>query len=265
MLRISVLMGIYNCAATLPEALDSLYAQTYQDFKIILCDDRSKDDTYQVAKEYADKYDNIILIRNKKNIKLAATLNHCLKYADSEYIARMDGDDISLPDRFEKEIEFLDEHPEYAMVSCPMIHFDESGDWKIGKCKAAPEKIDFAFGTPFCHAPMMMRTDAMKAIGGYTDRKHIVRMEDYYLWYKLYRQGYKGYNLSQPLYKMRDDKNAAIRRRTKDHFYGIITDIEVLKGLEVPFWFWFRTLRNIAIVLMPPKMYMWLHKRRGNN
>ena len=109
--RISVLMGIYNCATTLPEAIDSLYAQTYKDFKLILCDDGSTDNTYEVAKKYADKYDNIVLLRNEKNMKLAYTLNHCLEYADTEYVARMDGDDISIPERFEKQIKFLDTHP----------------------------------------------------------------------------------------------------------------------------------------------------------
>ncbi|MBR1626436.1 MAG: glycosyltransferase family 2 protein, partial [Bacteroidales bacterium] len=124
MYRITVIMGIYNCASTLVEALDSLYAQTYKNFKIVLCDDGSTDETYEVAKNYARNKDNIILIKNDKNLKLAATLNHCLKYADTEYVARMDGDDISLPERFEKEIEFLDSHQEYAIVSCPMIYFD---------------------------------------------------------------------------------------------------------------------------------------------
>ena len=91
--RIAVIMGIYNCAPTLQEALDSLYAQTYQGFKIILCDDGSKDNTYAVAQSYADKHDNIILIKNEKNMGLNATLNRCLEYADTEFVARMDGDD----------------------------------------------------------------------------------------------------------------------------------------------------------------------------
>ena len=105
--RISVIIGIYNCAPTLVEALDSLYNQTFKDFKIILCDDGSSDDTYNVAKDYVSRHDNIILIRNECNMGLNYTLNHCLKYADTEYVARMDGDDISMPTRFEKEINFL--------------------------------------------------------------------------------------------------------------------------------------------------------------
>ena len=141
--RISVIMGIYNCASTLIEALDSLYAQTYQNFKIILCDDGSTDNTYQIASEYAKTRDNILLIRNEHNRGLNYTLNHCLDYVDTEYVARMDGDDISLPTRFEKEISFLDSHPEYAIVSCPMIHFDENGDYRVGTAIEHPNKNSF--------------------------------------------------------------------------------------------------------------------------
>lgn len=263
-IRISVLMGIYNCASTLVEALDSLYAQTYQGFKVILCDDGSTDDTYRVASDYASQHDNIILLRNERNMKLAATLNHCLQYADTEYVARMDGDDISLPERFEKEIAFLDEHPEYAIVSCPMIYFDEHGDYRSGKAIERPQRIHFAYGTPFCHAPCMIRTIAIKKVDGYTDTKFTVRMEDYYLWYKLYKAGFVGANLLEPLYKMRDDRNATIRRKRKDRLYGMKTDIEVLHGLGLPIRYWFRTLRNIPIMLMPSSIYNYFHQKKLN-
>lgn len=104
--RITVIMGIYNCADTLVEALKSLESQTYKNFKVVLCDDGSKDDTLQVALRWAEEHPNYLVIQNEHNIKLAATLNHCLGYVDTEYVARMDGDDISLPTRFEKEIAF---------------------------------------------------------------------------------------------------------------------------------------------------------------
>ena len=142
-------MGIYNCAPTLVEALDSLYAQTYKDFKIILCEDGSSDNTYEVARQYADSHDNIVLIRNDKNMGLNYTLNRCLELVDTEYVARMDGDDISLPTRFEKEIDFLDKHPEYAFVSTPMIYFDENGIFKEGKAVAEPSIRNFINGRTF--------------------------------------------------------------------------------------------------------------------
>lgn len=231
--RISVLMGIYNCADTLPMALDSLYAQTYQDFKLILCDDGSTDNTYEVAKAYADKYDNILLLQNKENIKLAATLNRCLKHADTEYIARMDGDDISLPERFEKQIAFLDYHTEYAVVSTSMIYFDERGDWGQGNPNATPNKESFKKGTPHAHAPCMVRTSVMNQVGGYTVSKYLERGQDYYLWYKIYKSGYKGYNLQEPLYKMRDDKDAMKRRTFKSRYYNFIVQKKVMKDLGI--------------------------------
>lgn len=232
-------MGIYNCADTLPEALDSLYAQTYQGFKLILCDDGSTDNTYEVAKSYAERYDNIILLKNKKNIKLAATLNRCLEFADTEYIARMDGDDISLPTRFEKQIEFLDNHPEYAVVSTPMIYFDETGDWGEGNANPTPDKKSFRKGTPHTHAPSMLRTFVMKEVEGYTATKRTVRVEDYYLWFKIYKAGYRGYNLQEPLYKMRDDKDAMARRTFRSRWNGFIVKNEILRNLEIPHSFFF--------------------------
>lgn len=230
--RISVIMGIYNCAPTLAEALDSLLAQTYLGFKVIMCDDGSGDDTYEVAKFYVDRYpDKFILIRNEQNFKLAATLNHCLEYADTEYVARMDGDDISLPERFEKEIQFLDAHPEYALVSCPMVYFDEHGEYRTGKTKEEPTKEDFKYGTPFCHAPVMMRTDILKKIGCYTAEPWVERVEDYYLWFKFYKAGFKGYNLSKPLYKMRNDRDAFSRRKASDRWRTYRLGVKVKKSL----------------------------------
>ena len=234
MVRISVIMGIYNCAPTLAEALDSLLAQTYQDFKVIMCDDGSSDNTIEVAQGYVDKYPGkFLLIRNERNTKLAATLNHCLEYVDTEYVARMDGDDISLPARFEKEIEFLDNHPEYALVSCPMIYFDETGDYRQGKASGEPPLSAFN-GSPFCHAPVLMRHSVLESIGRYTAEPSVERIEDYYLWFKFYRDGYKGYNLSEPLYKMRNDRNAFSRRKASDRWRTYLITIEVKKGLGLP-------------------------------
>lgn len=231
--NISVIMGLYNCAPTLKEALDSLLAQTCQDFKVIMCDDGSSDNTYEIASHYVEKYPGkFILIKNEENLTLAPTLNRCLELVETEYVARMDGDDISLSERFEKELSFLKSHPEYAIVSTPMIYFDAEGDFMTGKGGNEPTKENFRYGSPFCHAPCMVRTEAFKAVNGYTTGKKTYRMEDYYLWYKMYKQGFKGYNLEEPLYKMRDDRNAKRRRVNPwSRFNGMKTDIEISKGL----------------------------------
>lgn len=257
--RISVIMGIYNCADTLIEALESLEAQTYKRFKVILCDDGSKDNTLEVALKWAESHANYIVIKNEKNIKLAATLNHCLDYADTEYVARMDGDDISTPDRFEKEISFLDSHPEYALVSCGMIYFDEKGEYGKNYPKIEPTRFDFKYSSPFCHAPVMMRRDILEKIGRYTANELTVRVEDYYLWYKFYKAGYKGYNLNMYLYKMLNGRDAYKRRRIADRWHAAKTNYLVNKGLGVPNA-WFYAFVAIAKGLFPTFLIKLYHK-----
>lgn len=261
--RISVIMGIYNCAPTLEEALDSLLAQTYQDFKVIMCDDGSKDNTIEIAQNYVDKYpDKFSLIRNEKNMGLNYTLNHCLEYADTELIARMDGDDISLPERFKKEINFLDAHPEYAIVSTPMIYFDENGDFKVGKGGYEPTKQVCAKSTPFCHAPCMVRKEAYDAVGGYTVDPKLLRMEDYHLWIKMFQRGYRGYMLDEALYKMRDDRNAYHRRNFKTKVRLMRLQAYAIKNLNLPKRNYIYCFRPIIVGLLPRVVYDYLHKRR---
>lgn len=266
MARISVLMGIYNCASTLVEALDSLYAQTFQDFKIILCEDGSSDDTYAVALQYAQHHDNIVLLRNDRNMGLNYTLNRCLECADTEYVARMDGDDISVPERFEKEINFLDAHPEFAVVSCPMIYFDESGIYRVVTTRVEhPTKMNLIYGSPFCHAPCMARTAAFKAVGGYSVAKRYLRIEDYVLWTKLYAAGFRGANLQEPLYKMRDDRNAAKRRTLRARWNSTLSKFEAYKRLGIPLKYYPNALRPLMIGLLPNCLYNYLRRRKYHN
>lgn len=261
MARISVIMGIFNCASTLVEALDSLYAQSYKDFKIIMCDDGSTDNTFEIARQYAESHDNIILIRNDKNIKLAATLNKCIEYVDTEYVARMDGDDKSHPDRFEKEIQFLDDHPEYAFVSCPMRYYDENGIWMVGHQLEKPLVRDFYKNNLFCHAPMMMRTSVLREVGGYTDEPWTVRCEDYYLWYKVYKAGYLGYNIQEPLYDMRDNRDAFKRRKVRDRWNLYLLSAKVKKSLGLKFPY-ISGAHNLLKILMPNFVLRLLRKTK---
>lgn len=261
--RISVIMGIYNCAPTLAEALDSLLAQTCQDFKVIMCDDGSSDNTLDVAFGYVERFpDKFILIRNEYNKGLNKTLNHCLEYADTEYVARMDGDDISMPERFEKEIEFLDTHPEIAIVSTPMIYFDENGDFREGaRGDHYPDKKDFVKGTPFCHAPCMVRKVAYEAVGGYSVDTKLLRVEDYHLWFKMYAKGFRGYILPAPLYKMRDDRNAIARRTWRNRINEFHVRRIGYSMLSIP---WHKRLwmfRPIAIALLPTPIYNYFHRK----
>lgn len=266
--KVSIIMGIYNCANTLAEAIDSIIGQTFVDWELIMCDDGSNDDTLCIANKYREKFpDKIVVIRNEKNKGLNYTLNHCLHHVRGEYVARMDGDDISLPDRLQKEVNFLDSHPEYAIVSTPMIFFDDEGVWGESKAIEIPQLSDFVYHPPFhCHAPCMIRTEAYRSVGGYTVDRRLLRYEDCNLWYKLYTAGYRGYNLQEPLYKMRDDRNAYHRRTRKSRLRAVYVQYTGFKMIHMPLKYYpylvVEFFKSLVIVLMPEKVYLLLHKHK---
>ena len=261
--KVSVIMGIYNCALTLQEALDSLYNQTFQDFEIILCDDGSNDCTYDLAERNAQAHDNIKLIKNDCNKGLNITLNRCLKIAEGEYIARMDGDDKSLPLRLEREVEFLDRNPEFSIVSMPMIYFDESGEFGRGQGGYEPGIKSLEIGSPFCHAPCMIRKSAFDKVNGYTESKHLIRYEDYNLWTKMFHEGYRGYVLQDCLYAMRDDRSAFTRRKIKVRINGIYAHFYAHKLLRLSWLAFIKySVRVLIAGIMPLPLYRIIHKRQ---
>lgn len=215
-----------------------ILAQTYTRLELILCDDSSTDDAYCIAEGLLRQYpDRIVLLENEVNQGLNYTLNRCLAFSTGEYIARMDADNISLPTRLEKEVAFLERHPEYPIVSTPMIFFDENGDWGRSYSIEKPSKHDFIKHSPVhCHAPCMIRREAYLSVGGYTEDKRMLRFEDINLWYKLYAKGYMGYNLNEPLYKMRDDHAAAQRRGVKPRMNGVYVTYASFKLFEFPWY-----------------------------
>lgn len=259
---ISVIMGIYNCESTLEDAIMCIMNQTYKDIEFIMCDDGSTDGTLKIAEKYRDMYpDKIVVLKNEKNRGLNYTLNHCLKYANGEYIARMDGDDLCSPDRLEKELKVLESEKNISIVSTGMEYFDENGVWGKYIAKEYPEKRDFMKGTPFCHAPCLVRKEAYDAVDGYSESKWLMRVEDYHLWFKMYRAGYRGKNIPEALYQMRDDRNAYSRRKLRHRLNEAYVRTLAIKEFELPITNYVFVLRPIIVGLLPNKIYDFLHKR----
>ncbi len=259
--KVSVIMGIYNVEDTLAEAIDSILNQTFRDFELILCDDGSSDKTYEIAYEYQNKYpDKIVLLKNEKNMGLNYTLNKCLTEAKGAFIARMDGDDICAPERFAEELFVLQNEPDIAIVSSDMSHFDESGTWGRISHPTYPQCIDFLRGTPFCHAPCMVRKEAYDAVGGYSVDQKLLRVEDYHLWMKMYTAGYRGKNIHKTLYSMRDDRNAYCRRKFKYRINEAYVKHLAIKQLHLPKSGYIHVLRPILVGMLPRRIYDILHK-----
>lgn len=260
--KISVLMGVYNCASTLEQAVEAIQAQTYQNWELILCDDGSTDDTYQVAQALAQKDSRIMLIQNEHNCGLNITLNRCLSLATGEYIARMDGDDDCVPERFEKQLRFLESHPEFDIVSSPMILFDETGEWGRTMAKEYPQPEDVVTGSPICHAPVMMRKVCIDAVNGYTEDTRMLRVEDVNLWIKLYAAGYRCYNIQEPLYRMRNDQNALNRRKYKYRVNSVYVRLQGCKILHLGPKCYIKAVKPMIIGLVPAKLRQWIRKKQ---
>lgn len=178
--KVSVIMPAYNAEKYINEAVDSILTQTYGDFELIILNDCSKDRTEEMILAYEDA--RIVYLKNEQNMGVAATLNKGLEVAKGQYIARMDADDISLPERFEKQVAYLDTHPDVAVLGTAVETFDEKGDTFRDPYRPndAQIKIDLLFASVLAHPSVMMRRDVILALGGY-DRE-FEGLEDYELW-----------------------------------------------------------------------------------
>lgn len=211
--KISVIMATFNCEKTVEKAIDSILAQTYENWVMIICDDGSTDGTPEILRCYEREYPGkFVIIRNDKNSKLPYSLNHCLQYVQTDLVARMDGDDWSTPDRFEKQVAFLKAHPEYDLVGTGVTVFD--GDKKIASILKTPEPTRYTMlkDNAFSHATIMSYKRVYDALGGYSLDPTAERVEDVDLWCRFLAAGFRGYNLPDELYVILEDENAAKRR-----------------------------------------------------
>lgn len=261
--KVSVLMGAYNCESTVLDALRSIQAQTYTNWELIVCDDGSTDNTLRIVEEEASLDSRLIVLKNDWNKGLNVTLNRCLGVASGEFAARMDGDDLCKPDRFEKQVSFLESRPEIQIVSSWMSMFDENGEWGIQKIPEYPTKEQVVTGTAIHHAPVMMRIDCLREVNGYTEDVHKLRVEDVDLWIKLYVKGYKCYNIQEPLYAMRNDKNALNRRKFVYRINSTRTRLEGCRMMNLGLDCYIRSFSPVIYGLVPARIRHIFKRLKG--
>jgi len=199
---ISVVMSVYNGQKYLRESIDSILNQTYKNFEFIIINDGSKDNSLDILLEYQTG-DNRLLIVDQNNIGLTRSLNRGVKLAASEYIARQDADDISLPARLEKQLNYMENHPEVAVIGCLGDVFNVNGVLRISRDpKYSQEGIKrhLASKNLFMHGSAMMRKSCLAKVGFY--REFFRHSQDYDLWLRL-SQYFDIDILSEHLYQYR--------------------------------------------------------------
>ncbi len=216
-IAISVAMGVYNPGdiEELYQAVDSIINQTFAEFEFLIYDDASRPEVADALRCIAEKDDRIRLLRGENNQGLAHALNECIKHAKGEYIARMDADDISAPERFGVQKAFLDLNKEYAFVGCNAELFDAKGVWGERHMVEGPRINDFLRYSPYIHPSVMFRTDVLKEAGGYLVSEDTRRCEDYELFMRLYCLGHYGYNIQKTLFSYQEDRESYDKRKLR--------------------------------------------------
>lgn len=179
MATLSILMPVYNVQDYVAEAIESMLHQTYTDFELILLDDCSTDKTAEVIKTIVDS--RIVYHCNKRNMGLANNLNVGLKMAKGKYIARMDGDDISLPDRLQIQVDFLEAHPDIDLCSCGMKMFGADNQVWVRDYDPEQVKVTMLFYSAVLHASSVFRKASFEKFDLHYNQDTFPA-EDYDLW-----------------------------------------------------------------------------------
>lgn len=254
MVKVSVIMGVYNISNSVEQfqiAVNSILNQSFTNYEIIICEDGSTDDTYDIINKLYLKNPKIKILKNKSNLGLAASLNNCIQNSCSEYVARMDADDYSMEYRLEKQVAFLDENPDISFVGCNIGLFKDENIWGERKSPEYPEKKDFLFKAPFTHPTIMYRRTTLEKVNNYRACKETLRCEDYDIYMRIYQLGMKGANIQEVLFCFREDENAFKRRKYKFRFDEAKVRYKGFKGLGMMPWAIVYVIKPLIVGLIP--------------
>jgi glycosyltransferase involved in cell wall biosynthesis len=204
-------MPVFNGQTTLVAAIESILAQTYHNFELIVIDDGSRDRSLEIIKLFADER---IRVFTQSNMGLAKTLNVGIFNSKGDFIARQDQDDISMPTRIEKQIKRFIQNIDLVLLGTRGHMINDEGK-VVGKINMPSRNLDLQYITnfynPFIHTSIMMRSMVLKQIGGYTEEVEKQPPEDYELWGRLKRMG-QIENLNECLVKYRVSNNSMSRK-----------------------------------------------------
>jgi glycosyltransferase involved in cell wall biosynthesis len=223
MAKISVLMPVYNVEAYVAEALASVQSQNFDNIEVVVVDDGSTDGTWQIVEHIANTDPRVKIIRAPHNLGLPLALNLGLSFCQSPYIARMDGDDIALPTRLEKQLKFLENNPDIALVGCATSAIDESGQpipgLGVSRKPITQESISkTVLLAPPCSHIWLARREVYDRLSGY---RQITVAEDYDFLLRAISSGFHVTNLPEPLMLIRTRPGNISSRleQRKAHYY----------------------------------------------
>ena len=258
--KVSVLMPIYNQERFLKESIASILGQSFKDCELLIMDDGSSDNSFKIIKSFQDK--RIKVFQNSKRLGLAKCLNRLIIKSHGKYLARMDGDDISLQDRLIKQASFLDKNIKVALVGCKAKIINAKGV-VIGyfKYPSGYQEIrkDILSQNLFVHPGIMMRKDIIKSLGGYDEK--LFYSQDYDLTLRLVVK-HTCYNLNQFLLKFRWLPD--FKKQHQQHRLALLIRLKAIKEYGYSKTEIIKLIRPLLLYLIPKrlKQIYWQKKLR---
>lgn len=260
---ISVIMGVYYCrpnTALLERSVRSLLDQTFQNLEILICDDGSSNDAMQFLDQIAQQDRRIRLIRPGGIYSLPNKLNVCLQVAHGSYIARMDDDDFSHPDRLEKQLAYLRAYPDIQFVGSNVTLIQNRQAIGVRTLPPTPKVRDFLMTQPYVHPALLFRRICLDAVGGYSEDKYCILCEDYDLLLRLYENGYVGANLQEPLLDYTVPASAKGNHRMCHRWNEAVTRFRRFRALNLLPGAFPYVLKPLAVGLLPDGILRWIKR-----
>ena len=209
-------MSAYNDENSVKLAIDSILNQNYQDFEFLIMDDFSTDNTFEICKDYSKLDERIIVYRNDTNLGLTKSLNKLLEFAKRDYIARQDSDDISLSERFNKQINFISENRLDGSTTRAIV----KNSLKVTPNKSFyfPKKLIMKIKNSFIHGSLMLSRNSLESIGGYNEKFYYA--QDYKLLSDLLSKNFKLKILKEEQYILNLSDNISTKFKDKQKYYA---------------------------------------------
>lgn len=268
---VSVIMGVFyrkSDTALLERSVRSILDQTYGNFEFLICDDGSSRESMALLEQFAEKDGRIRLVRGIEATDLSSKLNACLRLVRGMYVARMDDDDWSKPDRFEKQLQALEDHSDIAFAGSNVALCRDGKECGERLFPVFPQVKDFYMTQPFIHPSLMFRKEALDSVGGYSEDKRQVLCEDYDLLLRLYTKGFCGMNLQENLLKYSIPVTTKGNRKMCHRWNEAVTRYHRFRDLGVlpkaiPY-----VVKPLAVGLLPPgilnRLKLQHEKRRSD-
>lgn len=254
---ISVIMGIkYQRSSNEPLkiSIDSILTQSYTNFELIICERDSTASAKELLKRYAEQDQRVILIDGGSAHSFSEQLNICLKKARGKWIARMDDDDYSFPERLEKQLAYLQKHNEFAFAGCRCKLICDGENVGTTDFPASPQVSDFLFSQPYIHPSLLFRRSALESVKGYSQLPRCNRNEDYDILLRIYENGMKGCNMDEVLFAYTIPSKGITNRNFKDRLNETKTRYVRYRKLKLLPKAFPYVIKPIAVWLLPKRL-----------